>query len=302
MSVLNTNTLLLADKPVKHNYSCYCCGKTYKKRETLDKHIVLCEIIDKSKKKKSTTVENEEIIPSQKQMYNILVELTLKYKKLEEKMEEAQIWIDKAKRKTNIVEWLNKNVKPTVTFSNLFENQIIVTEENIEFLFKHTFIDTFFEVLIKNMELLKINDENSPIQSFTQKANKIYVYDISNTTESSNTESSNTESSNTESSNTESSNTESSNTESSNDNILFEELSRENLVKFGKQIHFKIVKELIEWKNKRGISVDECEKTSQIYNNALMKLMTVDFKQETVIGKIRTNLYSNFKVDMRSTF
>jgi hypothetical protein len=270
MSVLNTNLLLIADKPTKHNYTCYCCGKSYKKRETLDKHTVLCEIIDKSKKKKSTTLENEEVIPSQKQIYSILVELTLKYNKLEEKMEEAQIWIDKAKRKTNIVEWLNKNVKPSHTFSNFFENQIIVTEENIEFLFKHTFIDTFFEVLIKNMELLKINDENSPIQSFTQKANKIYVYDLSNESDT------------------------------SNKDTLFEELSREKLVKFGKQIHFKIVKELIEWKNKRGISVDECEKTSQIYNNALMKLMTVDFKQETVIGKIRTNLYSNFKVDIRS--
>ena len=276
MSVLNTNLLLTADKPSKHNYTCYCCGKTYKKRETLDKHTVLCEIIDKSKKKKSTTVENEETIPSQKQMYNILVELTIKYNKLEEKMEEAQIWIDKTKRKMNIVEWLNKNVKPSHTFSNFFENQIIVTEENIEFLFKHTFIDTFFEVLIKNMELLKINDENSPIQSFTQKANKIYVYDLSNESNESNE------------------------SDTSNTDTLFEELSREKLVKFGKQIHFKIVKELIEWKNKRGISVDECEKTSQIYNNALMKLMTVDFKQETVIGKIRTNLYSNFKVDIRS--
>ena len=264
MNVLNTNLLLTADKPAKHNYSCYCCGKTYKKRETLDKHIVLCEIIDKSKKKKATSLETEEIIPSQKQMYNILVELTLKYNKLEEKMEEAQIWIDKAKKKMNIVEWLNKNVKPSITFGDLCENKIIVTEENIEFLFKHTFIDTFFEVLIKNIELLKINDENSPIQSFIQKANKIYVYDTTET------------------------------------DILFEELSREKLVKFGKQIHFKIVKELIEWKNKRGISVDECEKTSQIYNNALMKLMTIDFKQETVIGKIRTNLYSNFKIDMRS--
>ena len=264
MSVLNTNLLLTADKPAKHSYTCYCCGKTYKKRETLDKHIVLCEIIDKSKKKKATSLETEEIIPSQKQMYNILVELTLKYNKLEEKMEEAQIWIDKAKKKMNIVEWLNKNVKPSITFGDLCENKIIVTEENIEFLFKHTFIDTFFEVLIKNIELLKINDENSPIQSFIQKANKIYVYDTTET------------------------------------DILFEELSREKLVKFGKQIHFKIVKELIEWKNKRGISVDECEKTSQIYNNALMKLMTIDFKQETVIGKIRTNLYSNFKIDMRS--
>jgi len=260
MSILNTNLLVMEDKPVKHNYTCYCCGKTYKKRETLDRHTVLCEIIDKAKKKKSTTIENEEQIPSQKQMYNILVELTLKYRTLEEKMEEAQKWIDKAKRKINVEEWLNKNVKPSITFYNLYENQLVVTEENIEFLFKNNFIDTFFEVLIKNMELLKITDENSPIQSFSQKANKIYVYDII-----------------------------------SESNILFEELSREKLIKFGKQIHFKIVKELTEWKNKRGISVDECEKTSQMYNNALMKLMTVDFKQDTIVGKIRTGLYNKFK-------
>lgn len=260
MSILNTNLLLMADKPVKHNYSCYCCGKTYKKRETLDRHTVLCEIIDKAKKKKQPTIENEEQIPSQKQMYNILVELTLKYRTLEEKMEEAQQWIDKAKRKINVEEWLNKNVKPSITFYNLYENQLVVTEENIEFLFKNNFIDTFFEVLIKNIELLKITDENSPIQSFSQKANKIYVYDIV-----------------------------------SESNILFEELSREKLIKFGKQIHFKIVKELTEWKNRRGISVDECEKTSQMYNNALMKLMTVDFKQDIIVGKIRTGLYSKFK-------
>lgn len=269
MSALNTNLLLMADKPAKHNFTCYCCGKTYKKRETLDKHTVLCEIIDKAKKKKPSTEENEEPIPSQKQLYNILVELTLKYRILEEKMEEAQKWIDKAKKKINVEEWLNKNVKPTTTFYNLYENQLVVTEEHIEFLFKNNFIDTFFEVLIKNMELLKINDENSPIQSFSQKANKIYVYDTSSINDIS---------------------------------ILFEELSREKLVKFGKQIHFKIVKELTEWKNKRGISVDECEKTSQMYNNALMKLMTVDFKQETVIGKIRTGLYNNFKKSTLSTF
>ena len=270
MSSINTN---FSFKQATHNYSCYCCGKTYKKRETLDRHTVLCEIIDKAKKKKPAIIliENDEIIPSQKQMYNILVELTLKYRILEEKMEAAQKWIDKTKKKINVIEWLNKNINPTITFIELSENYINVSEENIEFLFKHTFIDTFFEVLIKNLEILKINDENSPIKSFTQKSNKIYVF-TNNTNTNTNT----------------------------NTNNLFEELTREKLVKFGKQIHFKIVKSLTEWKNKRGDSVDECEKTSQMYNNALMKLMTVDFKQETFVGKIRSGIYNNFKIDMKT--
>ena len=101
------------------------------------------------------------------------------------------------------MDWLNNNIKPTITFIGLSENQIKVTEENIEFLFRNNFIDTFFEVLIKNMELLKITDDNSPIKSFTQKSNKIYIFD---------------------------------------ENGIFEELSREKMVKFSKQIHFKIVK------------------------------------------------------------
>ena len=263
MSITNISITNNTQNAIKHNYSCHCCGKSYKKRETLDRHTVLCEILDKAKntKNKSIIIENDEIIPSPKQMYNILVELTLKYRVLEEKMEQAQKWIDKTKKKINVVDWLNNNIKPTITFIGLSENQIKVTEENIEFLFRNNFIDTFFEVLIKNMELLKITDDNSPIKSFTQKSNKIYIFD---------------------------------------ENGIFEELSREKMVKFSKQIHFKIVKELTEWKNKRGDSVDECEKTSQIYNNALMKLMTVDFKQEIIVGKIRSALYNNFKIDMKS--
>ena len=31
-----------------------------------------------------------------------------------------------------------------------------------------------------------------------------------------------------------------------------------------------------------------------------MKLMTVDFKQEIIVGKIRSALYNNFKIDMKS--
>ena len=97
MSITNMSITNNTQNAIKHNYSCHCCGKSYKKRETLDRHTVLCEILDKAQntKNKSIIIENDEIIPSPKQMYNILVELTLKYRVLEEKMEQAQKWIDK---------------------------------------------------------------------------------------------------------------------------------------------------------------------------------------------------------------
>jgi hypothetical protein len=260
-----SNSVLNEITKISHNYFCYCCGKSYKKRETLNRHIILCELIDKAKSKNNSSSSNEESeideLPSQKQMYKMIVELSLKYKILEEKMERAQIWIDKKKKKINVVDWLNDNIIPEYNFIELSENKIQVEDEDIEFLLQNTFIDTFLQVLIKQMGVFKINDNNSPIKSFIQNHNKIYIL---------------------------------------NEDKRFEELSREKLVVFCKKIHFKIVKELTEWKKRKGDSVDECEKMSIKYNNAILKVMGVDFKQEATIGKYKTLLFNRFKLDMKS--
>lgn len=252
-------------KNQSHKYDCYCCGKSYKKRETLDRHVILCEIIDRSKKTNNNNNNNnneEEIrLPSQKQMYQMLVDLTLKYNTLNEKMEQAQKWIDKKKKKINIIDWLNNNICPEYNFIELSENKIQVYNEDVECLLNNTFMDTFSQVLSKQLELLNIDDSNSPIKSFMQSHNKVYVF---------------------------------------NEDKQFEELSREKMIVFCKKIHFKIVKELTEWKKREGEAVDECEKMSVKYNNAILKVMGVNFKQDATIGKFKTLLYNKFKIDMKS--
>ena len=64
---------------------CEYCGKEYKRRINHDKHIILCEIVYKARKKdkridKETEEVNEEL-PSTKQMYKMFLELALKKKK-----------------------------------------------------------------------------------------------------------------------------------------------------------------------------------------------------------------------------
>ena len=90
---------------------CEYCGKGYKRRVNLDKHFILCEIVYKAKKKdRKVDKEAEEIdseLPSQKQMYKMLLELALKYNKLEEKVELMNKWVDKKKKKINVLDWLN---------------------------------------------------------------------------------------------------------------------------------------------------------------------------------------------------
>ena len=109
-------------------------------RINLDKHFVLCAIIHKAKHKdKNKDRETEEInedLPSQKQMYKMILELALKYNKLEEKVELMSKWVDKKKKKINILDWLNtsSNLKPELIFDNLADSMSIL-ESDLNLLF-----------------------------------------------------------------------------------------------------------------------------------------------------------------------
>jgi len=116
---------------------CEYCGKEYKRRINLDKHFILCEIIYKAKKKdrridKETEETNEEM-PTQKQMYKMILELALKYNKLEEKMELMSKWVDKTKKKINVLDWLNSssNLKPELIFDDLADS-ISILESDLD--------------------------------------------------------------------------------------------------------------------------------------------------------------------------
>ena len=87
---------------------CVYCGKGYKSRTGYEKHAILCELIDRTKKKKKLRIldDVDEVIPTSQQMYRMLLELSQKYSNLEKKMEEVSKFVIKQKKKINILEWL----------------------------------------------------------------------------------------------------------------------------------------------------------------------------------------------------
>jgi hypothetical protein len=105
---------------------CQHCGKRYKTRTNLEKHLLLCELIH-SRKSSKIVVDEEEDIPSQKKIYQMLLELGQKYNRLEEKVEEINKYVVKKKKKINIIEWLNSNITPDIIFDNLSEKIIVKT-------------------------------------------------------------------------------------------------------------------------------------------------------------------------------
>jgi hypothetical protein len=149
---------------------CKFCGKSYKKRENLDKHIVLCDLLNKSKKV-SFEDDDDFVIPNAKHMFQMLLELGKKYNSLEDKMMEMTKWVSKKKKKINVIDWLNTNLEQKFVFDNLVST-IIVTSENAMAILDNSFYDVLLDIFSSTLFVM----ENKPIFAFTQKVNTLYIY------------------------------------------------------------------------------------------------------------------------------
>ena len=241
-------------------HCCIYCGKTYKLRTNVDKHMTLCELVYKSKKIGSI-IEEDDDVPSVKKMYKMLLELGKKYNALEEKVEEINKFVVK-KKKINVLEWLNTNMRSTSSFEKLHET-ITVTDENIIYLLNNSVNDTFNELF--NASIYNICEKEYPIFAFAQKMNTFYIYDKNNEME-----------------------------------MEWQELSREKLIKFLNKVHLNLAKCFNEWKKKQLDEINGNDRFAIICDKTLVKLMSVDFKQEATLGKIRSSMYSRMKTDMKA--
>ena len=253
-----------------HPMYCEFCGKCYKTIVNLNKHILLCEVVNRSLNKHVDKPKNENV-PSPETMYKIIESLTIKYNKLEEKMEQLQKWVDKKKKKINIIEWLNENDKltPSYEFDSIID-KLNITQTAVDYLFTNSFYDTVNEILSNfyNSNNSNSNQENNviPLFAFNQKANLIYVFNKNDTVE----------------------------------NNSWKELSKDQLVDFLDKIQTKISKCLKAWKNINEDKVRNDNKYSELYSKTIIKIMDVKFNNETTITRYKSLLYNKIKVDMKS--
>jgi hypothetical protein len=242
-------------------HCCIYCGKTYKLRSNVDKHMTLCELLHKSKKQ-GFIVEEDDDTPSLKKMYKMLLELGKKYTSLEEKVDEINKFVVKKKKKINVLEWLNANLQPSLVFEKLHE-KISIIDEDISYLLTNSFNDTLNGIF--NRSIYTVSESEYPIFAFIQKANIFYVYDKNN-----------------------------------EDKIEWQELSREKLIKFLNKVHMKLSKHFNDWKKKQINEIKENDSFATICDKTLVKLMSVEFKQDSILGKTRSSMYSRMKTDMKA--
>jgi hypothetical protein len=152
--------------------SCSFCEKDFhiRKKTLYDRHIILCEVVHNSNKNKEE--EDEEIVPSNKQMYKIIKELSIQNNKLKEKVNELEKIVQRGgiMKKVDILEKLNSNtVKPENLFKDWVKN-IVIEEEDIDKLITENIANVINTILSRNI------DEDSPVISSDIKKNNIYIF------------------------------------------------------------------------------------------------------------------------------
>ena len=152
-------------------YTCNCCNKKYTKKSSYQNHAVLCEFLHSSKREKSIDDEESSDLPSYRNLVKLVGMLAVKNSKLEEKVESLQKYAEKSKRKINIIEWLNVNVKPTLTFAQFLES-IVLSESHVNCLNEHNMIKTLTTIF----EEYFIKENCLPVYAFKEKVNTFYSF------------------------------------------------------------------------------------------------------------------------------
>jgi len=255
------NKLDISNRVKQPSQCCIYCSKSYVKRINLDRHITICELLQKSKKSSFLIEDEQETLPSQYKMFQMLIELGKKYNKLEEKVEDMEKWIVKKKKKINMVDWLNANIFPNIIFENIID-KIIITDEDIQYLFKNNFYDCLNEIFSKT--IYNLTEVDSPIFAFVQKTNIFYIYE-----------------------------------KLEGEKNIWIEISREKIMKFMNKVHAKLVKSFSQWKKDNSNEIKKNDHIAINCDKTLVKLMAIDFKNETTLSKVKSLMFSNMKKDLK---
>jgi hypothetical protein len=243
-------------------YECNTCNKQYTRKSSLEKHKILCDF--KLKTKREHQVDYEELgdIPNHFQLVKIVQELTLKLINMEEKMEQMQKWVEKKKKKLNVIAWLNSNIIPTVGYLEWVNTLLTIQLHHFENLMENSLFHTIQNVFEDN---LNNNDFIYPIKCFSQKSSVFYICE-----------------------------------KKEDGSPEWRQMEVKEFIHLLKIIQKNMLKVLTKWKEENKNKFDENDKISELFNKAVIKLMNMSFSQDATLSRIRNNLYNYLKIDLKT--
>lgn len=85
-----------------------------------------------------------------------------------------------------------------------------------------------------------------------------------------------------------------------NPEVKWMEASRDHLARFFNRVHIKMMKRFSDWKKAHRAEIDHSESLSLLCDHTSVKLMSIDFREDAIFGKIKGALYIHIKKDVKS--
>ena len=226
--------------------SCIHCGRDYKNNTSLNKHVILCDLLTRQKQ----TGDDIIVTPSNKILFQMLIDLGNRYKILEEKLQYVEV--SSKKKKIDVIDWLNENHKIS---ANFLEINLEIEKGDIDRLFEATSLVDVFDGIFKRLE----DYQNMPLFAFAQKKNAFYCCE----------------------------------------NNRWRETNQEDFIRLFGSIRIKLSKCLLAWKQENINEINSCDRMSQMYDLANLKLMKYDFNNKTTCGRLKSILFSHIKQNIK---
>jgi len=144
---------------------CKYCNKSYKVKENYDKHLICCEFFYRAR---HNAQDADEPLPSQRQLFRIVQELTIKCSNLEKDVARLKT-ATSSRTKHEIMDILHSAHVPSIYF-DAWIKAFVVEISYLEDVYKY---DLTFGIKSCLKATLNIN---SPICAFIRKPNKFYIY------------------------------------------------------------------------------------------------------------------------------
>lgn len=155
------------------NNHCSCCGKTFKHASVFRRHRSICELLKLSKHQQEIKLEEDTDLPPAFELWCVVKTLATRQEKILQELEKMQSWVQRQKRKISIIDWLNENSTPTLSYEEWLQTINIVADD-IQLIFNHGFILGILEILKRQLSLN--NEHELPIRAFEQKQNVLFVF------------------------------------------------------------------------------------------------------------------------------
>ena len=261
---------------ITNNNCCATCGKQYSRKSSLDRHVIMCNFLFKSKRERQIEKEENTELPSHTQLVKIVQELAYKCDTMEKEMTVMRKWIDKKKKKINIINWLNTNHVNMceIDFTTWFKELDLSNNEYIELLFTHN----IFQVLHTIFE--QVIDINSPIKCFSQKAHVFYIF----TTNYSDSAYSEAESS-----------------ALLQEEYIWRQMTCDDWIPLLRTIQKKLLGCISKWREANVERLRQNDKLSELYNKAIIKVTNIPvINTDSGMSKVRGALYNQIKTDLKA--